>query len=732
MKVSSIITLLLLPLQLYSQGKVSKKILSFRAEGFFTVYNQDDKFFLEVPDQLLGRKFIVVNRVVKAISGSGYQADDLISKSPAYFFTANGHQLNLTNTPSEILLPQEKSSVFSIASSAVNKTVVAKYDVVSRTKDGKSAVIDVTNLFLSAGVLCNAAVADFKLCLANDQWIGLLADRNLPAPTKTVNGKGGKVLVKTTIFLLPEIPAPFRVADKRIGFQTVSFKDFGNGREGVSQKDIICRWHLVPKPAAMSRYRSGQLVEPENPIEVYLDPLTPSVWVGAMTKGVQAWNRAFEHAGFKNALHVQTYPAHDSTGFFASAPITLMYALGSGPAEDLPTLVADPRSGQIIQSHVFFQHSKIAAMQMKYRLTEGLVDGGIRKDTVDREITEKLIQLEVTRLIGKALGLNYSLKDISFTPVDSLKDKNWLASHSIRSSIFDPYSFNEVAQPADGISRNGLIASLGDYDKWAIQWGYRYEENDTKSTLQEPEWKEGSDSGIAVIKGSQYGLENLKSIILKLPDWATATHQDYSLLESLYKGILSSPSGQGNEEGLYNHYILQVANLIGGTNMPVSKRCQKEAMAFLNTELFQKPVWLLKRDLLDRMNINAMQSLQALQEQVFAKLFNTGIRQLINQEAAFGLVALAPEEMVDDLYDLVWDELSDNQPVSSYRRMLQNEYVKAAIQNFKSRKEEDFAASVGNYSLDKLKKAIDKALDQVKDPATRSHYLGIQYQLNGN
>ena len=41
-------------------------------------------------------------------------------------------------------------------------------------------------------------------------------------------------------------------------------------------------------------------------------------------------------------------------------------------------------------------------------------------------------------------------------------------------SIMDYARFNYVAQPEDNVSRSGIFPRIGMYDKWAIEWGYRW------------------------------------------------------------------------------------------------------------------------------------------------------------------------------------------------------------------------------------------------------------------
>lgn len=62
----------------------------------------------------------------------------------------------------------------------------------------------------------------------------------------------------------------------------------------------------------------------------------------------------------------------------------------------------------------------------------------------------------------------------SATPVEKLRDKAWVEANGHTVSIMDYARFNYVAQPEDRISEKGLFPRIGDYDKWAIKWGYQY------------------------------------------------------------------------------------------------------------------------------------------------------------------------------------------------------------------------------------------------------------------
>ena len=87
--------------------------------------------------------------------------------------------------------------------------------------------------------------------------------------------------------------------------------------------------------------------------------------------------------------------------------------------------------------------------------------------------------------MGIRWAWRHNMGSSSKTPVELLRNKAWVEAHGHTASIMDYARFNYVAQPEDNIGPAGIYPRIGDYDKWAIQWGYRYsgartEEEDKK------------------------------------------------------------------------------------------------------------------------------------------------------------------------------------------------------------------------------------------------------------
>ncbi len=85
----------------------------------------------------------------------------------------------------------------------------------------------------------------------------------------------------------------------------------------------------------------------------------------------------------------------------------------------------------------------------------------------------QLIRFVSSHEVGHTIGLRHNYGSSSSVPVENLRNKAWVEANGHTPSIMDYARFNYVAQPQDNISEIGLFPRIGDYDKWAIEWGYR-------------------------------------------------------------------------------------------------------------------------------------------------------------------------------------------------------------------------------------------------------------------
>ena len=187
--------------------------------------------------------------------------------------------------------------------------------------------------------------------------------------------------------------------------------------------------------------RRGELVEPIKPIVYYIDPATPKQWRKYLIAGVNDWQKAFEKV---------------------ASPIANAY----GPH------VSDPRTGEILESHICWYHNVMSLVHDWYMVQASSIDEAARKMHYDEELMGQLIRFVSSHEVGHTLGLRHNFGASSSVPVEKLRDKAWVEEHGHTPSIMDYARFNYVAQPEDGMTQHEIFPRINDYDMWAIQWGY--------------------------------------------------------------------------------------------------------------------------------------------------------------------------------------------------------------------------------------------------------------------
>jgi hypothetical protein len=288
--------------------------------------------------------------------------------------------------------------------------------------------------------------------------------------------------------------------------------------------------------------------------------------------------------------------------------------------------------------------------------------------------------------------------------VENLRNKQWVEANGHTPSIMDYARFNYVAQPEDHISEKGLFPRIGDYDKWAIEWGYKWlpqfssapAEKAYLSQLTTTKLKnkrlwfgpetipydprlQSEDLGDNAMKANTYGIKNLKVIMQHLEEWTRTPNEGYEDLQTMYSSVL----------GQYIRYIMHVLRNVGGIyqtdktveqpgtlleNIPAAT--QHEAMVFLKDQLFEPPVWLFPKNISNNTGKRPTDVLINIQAQVLDKLIHGFMMErLVQNEEMDGKQAYKLSDLFADLKKGIWGELYSGQPLSLYRRNLQKLYV---------------------------------------------------------
>jgi len=713
-----------------------KEIITAKAKtsrGIFKVHKVGERYFFEIPDTLLNRELLVVNRISKSASGprplmTGYAGDE-IAENVIDFEKGPDNRIFL-----KLVSYNERSSdttangLYKAVLNSNLKPIVASFPVKAYGGDTvskvKTSVIDVTDylateneiFYFSPGIKNLLGVGAIQ---PDKSYIGSISAYPINMELKTVRTYsrgpiGGQPQASTlpvtyelnsSMVLLPKIPMKPRYADSRVGYFAQLYTDFDANPQGIRQTGMMVRWRLEPKDADIEKYKRGELVEPKKPIIYYIDPATPKKWVPYLIAGVNDWQKAFEQAGFKNAIVALPAPVGDSTWSIDDARHNVIVYKPSAVANASGPNVHDPRSGEIMETHINWYHNIMQLVHSWYMIQAGAVDPRARTMKFDDELMGQLIRFVSSHEVGHTLGLLHNFGSSSTVPVEKLRDKAFVEAHGHTPSIMDYARFNYVAQPEDNISESGLFPRIGDYDKWAIQYGYRWlpqykTADDEKSYLNklvidslsknkrlffgsenlfaDPR-SQSEDLGDNAMLASTYGIKNLKRILPNLITWTKTPEEGYEELGNSYRDVVRQ----------YTQYLGHVIRNFAGTYTtfksveqpgaivePVPYKTQKEAMKFVTDNFFNTPTWLINKQIADLTGANQVSTISFLQYSVLMRMMGSDIiTKLINRETTNPGKNYTAQEYFKDLKMGIWTEIYSKKPISLYRRNLQQYYI---------------------------------------------------------
>ena len=712
------------PLQPYG------KVITGKAKtmnGFFKVHNVEGKYYFEIADSLLGRDILVVNRIVKAPVDkqkrkAGYPGDH-ISDEVIRFEIGPDNKLFVR----QISYLEHSADTLGLYQAVLNSNVqpiVATFPLktIRRENGTKNYVIEMTDFIRKDNEMFSFSSKMKDNIEAFPQNIEVRTVRTFQrkSPMGSAIEKMMAAYYSSTgpmtyelnssLLLLPKEPMKPRLFDSRVGYFAVGYKDFDENPHGVKYKANITRWRLEPKDEDKEKYLRGELVEPKNPIVIYIDPATPKKWVPYLIQGVNDWQAAFEKAGFKNAIIGKEAPTDDPTWSLEDARHSaIVYKPSDIPNASGPH-VHDPRSGEILETHINWYHNVMSLLYNWYIVQAGAIDPGARKPQFDDELMGELIRFVSSHEVGHTLGLRHNFGSSATVPVEKLRDKAWVEANGHTPSIMDYARFNYVAQPEDSISRTGIFPRIGMYDKWAIEWGYRWlpefetaeaeiphmnkwiikklKEDKrytfgTESDRDDPR-NQNEDLGDDAMLASTYGIKNLKRVMPEIMNWTYEPNEGYEKASALYSNVV----------GQFYLYMGHVATNVGGIySTPISveqtdvkaieyvpKDIQKKAMAFLNKELFTTPAWLMDNKLTEKTKINTFNQIFRIQSNILKQLVSSRtLDKMTANELMNGNKAYTANDMFLDLKKSIWSDLRGGKRPDLAQRGLQKTYVNALV-----------------------------------------------------
>ena len=611
-------------------------------KGLFNTIQVKTDIYFEIPDTLFGRQFLVVNKLSQVpmeVNEAGLNKGmNYENKVISFYHDKVAKKVWVKTIVPQVSSPKNDAITASVKDN-FSESIIEVFDIEAQNNDSTAVAIKVNKIFDGNQKSFNDVLTNVGLggsVKANLSYVenvktfpeNIVVKSHL---TTSVN-EGGVDLavtlgVTSNIVLLSTTPMQPRLADNRVGYFTEKHWFFNDAQHKMEDQRFITKWRLEPKDEDKEKYLKGELVEPKKQIIYYIDPSTPKQWRQKIIAGVHDWQVAFEKAGFINAIIAKEPTADDKDFDIDDIRYSVITYAASPKANAMGPSVVDPRSGEILEADIIWWHNVMTSLHDWMRIQTGPIDPKARGNKFSDEHMGEAIRFVSSHEVGHTFGLKHNMGASFSYPVESLRSKEFTDKMGgTAPSIMDYARYNYVAQPEDGVT--AITPKIGLYDKYAIEWGYRWFPNQEteKASLRKMIEKheddpmyfygeqqsylstidprsQSEDLGDDAVLASEYGMKNLKRVSENILKWTYEDGKSYINTGKLYYQTL----GQWD---LYSNHVL--AN-VGGIYLnntyfgidkkayePVPADMQRKAVNYLNENVIQLPKWLFFNDILDK------------------------------------------------------------------------------------------------------------------------------------
>lgn len=685
--------------------------------GMFTTYRSDGHIYWEIPDSLIGREFAVTTTILTAPARPdrdmekkfGYSGDMI---GPVFFsFRKQGDELWMIDPQHERIIEDPEGIYAKIAVQRGNSRLYKRLPV--KAKAQESSLIEIGEV-LKDFPLFTLDIVSFDLLISTrlrekdcikeikgyDNRLLIRASRAYRSSSMGMPGKAvtpsyiGDWDTGICIKLLSK--KPLELVSASTGAYFAIGKDCFQGDQPAVRKAFIKRWRLEIKPEDKEKYIKGELVEPIQPIIFYIDRNTPEKYIDCIIEAVRDWRPAFEKAGFKNAIDARLAPTaeedpdfsiYDSTYPFISWKISGQNnAYGPTPCE--------ARSGEIIACHIGIFSSVLNLEQKWYFAQCGANDPRAWNIELPDSLQFEQIKQILTHEVGHTLGLEHNFLASSHYSIDQLRDNDFLSQYGIGSSIMDYVRCNYALRPQDKVDLKNRRVRVGEYDKWAIEWGYRIfpgkdasEREKNRNLWNQEKQKDPSlhfssrmdvraqaeDLGNDHVIVNTQGIENLKYLCEHPDVWNVTDKSSLHVLQGRYEAVLNH----------YKQWVQHVLSHLGGKRLaeaddeniyiPEKADYNKKVMHFIQTYVLQPPVWMFNKIFTNKLEVDTNRKFDRFYEELMSEI----IRSLRNVEetenACEGMLSV--NEFLENIHEGLFVEWTNNVPVSEAKSKVQTLYV---------------------------------------------------------
>ena len=501
-----------------------------KVEGLWTIYHKDQQILVDLKQIQLGQDFLMLSSIARGVSqgqvlGGMTWGDDVL-----WSFRKVGEKVHVLRRNVKFKA-RPGSPEANAVKLAYNDSVLYALPIIVDTPGGH--LVDMTRVFLSddeqIGKMLGASFAFDRSAVGNVKVFKQNVELDINAvyagqlDSDTVaDPRGMQVTVHYSISQLPQTTYKPRKADDRVGYFLTVAKDFTDNSDDQNFVRFINRWDLqkLDPAAKVSPPKKAIIFHMEKTVPVNLRPIVRA--------GIEEWNKAFDKLGFDNAVEVRQQGDDDTwdpedVNFNTFRWITAEAGFAMGPSR------VNPLTGQILDADIIFDASFLRSWKTSYenftpaavaalldleqptltkspalfgpsrqrhadcRLNEGMqhqssLAGAVfaaqgltaKRGELPEEYLQQALKEVVMHEVGHTLGLRHNFRASTWKTLAEMEDPA-KANEPTVGSVMDYLPVNIV--PAGTKQPAYYTTTIGPYDHWAIEYGYKIVAGDENAEL---------------------------------------------------------------------------------------------------------------------------------------------------------------------------------------------------------------------------------------------------------
>lgn len=499
-------------------------------DGLLTLHFSDQKLYAELGSGDMGKDYIVLITIARGIGQTpilgGFSWG--FGNDWVWQFRKVGENIQVVRRNVRFRA-KEGTPTAEAVKLAYTDSVMFSLPIASKTSGG-AYLIDLTPVFLSDLPQISQVLPGFSLSKQRSTFLepkgyaknveiqvaATYASSGRMDIDSVADSRAATINVHYSLSRLPKTDYTPRKADDRVGYFLTAIKDFSKKGDDDRFVRYINRWNLQkvdPK---------AETSTPKEPIKFWLEKTIPFKYRKPIRDGIEEWNKAFELAGYYDAIDVEQQPNDadwdpGDINYNTFRWITSDAGFAMGPSR------VNPLTGEILDADIIFDANFLTYWKREYEVftpkgVEAFTGGPIELNSYQKQQDDLPMHLqhghtgrcscnllsgasqqlafgaamtaarkrspkELEKLytqalkevtmheVGHTLGLRHNFKASTLHSLEDLQDPEKVAEQGITASVMD---YTPVVIMPEGKKQTDFYSTtIGPYDYWAIEYGYK-------------------------------------------------------------------------------------------------------------------------------------------------------------------------------------------------------------------------------------------------------------------